>query len=1384
MSSPKWTSEQQSVIDSRGGNLLVAAAAGSGKTAVLVERIIQMILNPDLKVDIDKLLVVTFTNAAASEMRERIGDAISKKLDENPEDEHLQDQLVLLNKASITTIHSFCLEVIKSNFHKINLDPNFRIGDETECSLMKLEAIDEAFDILYEEQDEEFCYLVDCYAEKRGDSNLQNLILSIYSFVMASPYPKEWLIQSAEDFNIDENFDFATSKWAKAILETVKIQVEGVETSMAKAIEDVSGIEELETFIAKLKIEYAKIKDILDACDISWNEAYSKIATMQFENYAKGVKRIPKDAPAYVKEEKDKAKNTRDNAKKSIEKIKTSVFSKHYDDLKEEIKFLYPVVKSLSDVVLIFDKIYSQKKRDKGIIDFHDIEHFALQILTQTDENGDFLFDKDGKNIPSDIALEYREKFYEIFIDEYQDSNQVQEVILSTIAKQNEPNRFMVGDVKQSIYRFRQAKPEIFLQKYATYDTDLSSKYKKIMLYKNFRSRKEVVDSVNYIFEHIMSKNLGEIEYNEEEKLNLGASFEEVDDEKIILGGPTEIHLMEKKVEEAENPEKDEEESEDLDASQIEARMVGKIIRDIMRPNENGEIMQVFDKKSGEYRNIEYKDIVILLRATSAWAPVFAEELINMDIPTYADMGQGYFETMEIQVIMSFLKVIDNPMQDIALISVLRSPIYGFTPEDFIDIRTVDKKVSFYEAMRKYAGESIDLSISEEENSDDDKDIDEVIDQEIEKLSSTIITHIENEVDNQNIQDEIDDYYQNIDYSDFIYEDEEITYNDEIIYDQDYINYQVDSENQYDEEFNNQYSEEYMYHNQDDSIYNIDLETQDKNHQEEKTLSELDLKVRRFLDDLKELQEKSMYMSTDEFLWYIYTNSGYYAYCGALPGGSQRQANLRILFERAKQFEETSFKGIFNFINFISKLKKSNSDMGSAKTLGENANVVRIMSIHKSKGLEFPIVICSGMGRNFNTMDFRKDVLYHHELGYGPQIVDFERRISYPSIAKEALKCKINIENISEEMRILYVALTRAKEKLIITASIKDIEQTIHKWSSNISNEKRVSKYDILNGKNYLDWMMPAVIKHRDLESIREKYNICTRISLEDESRWSVKTWVRDDIDFEKHEKEGIREVLNNIDLSQSDTQYYDQIQNKLNFEYPYLGVVKKAASISVTEIKKRQEEYEEQDELSNLYKMKTTLKKPKFLSEAQTKEKITGARRGTIVHLIMEVLDFNKVKTESEIKAQIEDLIKRRVITEKESKVLSPRKILKFFKSPIAKRILSSNFVKREQKIYTQVKMNDIYLNDDIFKNNREIYEDESVMLRGVIDLYFEEDDGLVILDYKTDWIDNNNKKEIIHKYKKQLEIYAEVLSTLTGKKIKEKYLYLFSIDEQVKIE
>ncbi len=378
-----------------------------------------------------------------------------------------------------------------------------------------------------------------------------------------------------------------------------------------------------------------------------------------------------------------------------------------------------------------------------------------------------------------------------------------------------------------------------------------------------------------------------------------------------------------------------------------------------------------------------------------------------------------------------------------------------------------------------------------------------------------------------------------------------------------------------------------------------------------------------FINKLKDFKEKSLYMSTDEFLWYLYTKTGYYAYVGALPGGSQRQANLKILFERAKQFEETSFKGIFNFINFVSKLKKSNTDMGSAKTLGENANVVRIMSIHKSKGLEFPVVICSGMGKNFNTQDFKKNILYHHNLGYGPQVVDYDRKISYPSIAKEALKSKINVENLSEEMRVLYVAFTRPKEKLIITGSTRNIEKSLKTWSNGISGNEPISQYKVLKGKGFLDWIMPSVLKHRDLENLRDFADIDLDNIDDHSSKWSAKLWYKDDVvldEKQEDENESVADILENLDMEKPDSEYYELIKDKLDFNYQYEACVTKPASISVTEIKKIQNTYEENEFTQQIFNNQITLKKPLFMQENENKDKITGAEKGTIVHLVMEV--------------------------------------------------------------------------------------------------------------------------------------------------------------------
>ncbi|HBF8685175.1 helicase-exonuclease AddAB subunit AddA [Clostridioides difficile] len=1273
MSSPKWTKEQLEVIESRECNLLVAAAAGSGKTAVLVERIIQMITSRENPIDIDKLLVVTFTNAAASEMRERIGDAIGKALDENPENKHLQNQLVLLNKSSITTIHSFCLDVIKSNFHRISLDPNFRIGDQTECAILKQEAIEEVFEDLYEERDEGFLNLVESYAERGGDKEVQDIILGIYSFAMASPEPKKWLIDSAERFNIDENFDFSQSIWARAILDTVKIEINGLCLNMERALKEVESIEELETFAEKLSVEYKKIADISQACNKSWDEAYKKMASMSFENYVKGVKRISKDAPSYIKESKEKAKTIRDKTKKSLESIVSATFNKDNDSIREEIKYLYNIVKPISNVVLRFEEEYSNKKREKGIIDFNDIEHFALNILTDVDEKGNI--------VPSDIAVGYRNKFYEIFIDEYQDSNLVQEVLLKAVANTETPNRFMVGDVKQSIYRFRQAKPELFLQKYNNYNDKKGSSHRKIMLYKNFRSREEVVDAVNYIFENIMNENIGEIEYTEKERLNLGANFNVDTDEKSIIGGATEIHLIQKdnkldddiindKDDRINNKENEIEEEEKLDNIQLEARMVGNIIKDLMKVNGDGKIQKVYDKGIDGYRPVEFRDIVILLRATSAWAPVFADELMNMDIPTYADVGVGYFDTIEIKTILSLLQIIDNPMQDIPLISVLKSPIFGFTPEDLIDIRVQSKDKIFYEVLKSTA-----------------------------------------------------------EYDGF-----------------------TDSQNENESEFIP--SEECINKSKD------------------------------FLIKLKEFKEKSMYMSTDEFIWYLYTRTGYYAYVGALPGGSQRQANLKVLFERAKQFEETSLKGIFNFVNFIEKLKKSSSDMGSAKTLGENANVVRIMSIHKSKGLEFPVVICSAMGKNFNTQDFKKSILYHHNLGYGPQFVDYERRISFPSIAKEALKSKINIENLSEEMRVLYVAFTRAKEKLIITGSTRNIQDSIKRWSNGVESLDTISQYEILKGKNFLDWIMPCVLKHRDLSNLLEEVGLDAVFSVEHNSKWYGKLWNKNDVLVEKksdEEKESIEEILEKIDVDSPDSDYYNEIEEKLNYIYPYEFSTRKPATISVTEIKKIQNNYEE-ELINTIFEQKVILKKPLFIQNEEEREKISGTKIGTIVHLVMEVLDLKNVSSVNDIKSQIRGFVSKGIITEKQASIVNPYKIYKFFASNIGKRMLNAEFINREKSIYAQVNMKDIYIYEKLINNDdKKLYNNESVMLRGIVDAYFEEDNQIVLVDYKTDFVNEENINQIIEKYKKQLDLYADIIETLTGKSVKEKCIYLFGVDEAV---
>lgn len=1286
--STKWTEEQREAIFTKNCNLLVAAGAGAGKTAVLVERIIQRITDDKENIDIDKLLVVTFTNAAAAEMRERIGDAISKQLEARPESKKLQRQLTLLNQSNIMTVHSFCLQVIKNNFHIIDIDPSFRVSDNTEAILLKQETIDELFEEKYEEANNElFLKLVDSYGGK-NDFKIQSMVLNLYEFAKSTPWPNIWLEDMAERFNVDDDFNFGESNWANILLNYLNIEVEACKSKMERAVEIVENAEGIDYYLEPFNIELQNIYSIL-SCN-TWEDLKGGFIQLDFQKLP--AKRN-KDAD---KEAKEKSKKLRDEVKKKLTEIKENIFT-GTDNISNNLRKLYPMMKCLTELVIAFDEKYSIKKRERGIVDFSDIEHFCLSILTTKDE--------DGNTINSPVALEYKQQFEEILIDEYQDSNEVQEVIMNAISRKNDiPNMFMVGDVKQSIYRFRQAKPELFLSKYNSYSEEKGTQQRKIKLFKNFRSRFEIIDGVNYLFKQIMSKEIGELEYDEGEALKSGAEFPKLesddkvvseecskellenDDEskkegcgynlKNICGGDIELHLIDKKSNDIfENDDLDgdetvaeDSEEESADNIQIEARLVAKRIKELI-DSCGKEKFNVYDKNIKGYRPVTYKDIVILMRATANWAPTFIEELTNASIPVFADIATGYFETVEIRTIMSLLQIIDNPVQDIPLIAVLRSPIEAFEPEELMDIRMVNREVSFYEAMKAIAGNKV--------NSD-----------------------------------------------------------------------------------------------------NEDVELEQQRFNLEHISEGLKSKVSSFCNKLNNWRRKVLHMPIDEFIWYLYTETGYYGFTGAMPGGTQRQANLRVLFERARQYEKTSYKGLFNFINFINKLKNSSGDMGSAKILGENEDVVRIMSIHKSKGLEFPVVILAGSGKQFNLMDMNRSILFHGELGLGPDYVDPERRISYPTVVKQVLKRKIKIETLSEEMRILYVAFTRAKEKLIITGSINNIENTAEKWYGAAAQKgDKVSEYAIGNAKSYLDWIGPAVVRHicgKKLREIIGKEDV-SEFVIDDKSRWNVVIWNKESfikkINVDDEEEQDIIKDIESANLSNEKSKYNEEISRRLNWKYKYVEASNIPAKFSVSELKRKFtliDINESREMISS-----TLLKKPAFIQKNRT---LSASEKGTLMHLVMQHLELKKVSSAEEIEEQVKRLVQRQFITENEGKVVQIDKILKFFRTDLGQRMKNAKNIYREIPFFTEISTVELY--KDLPK---ELYEDEKVLIQGIIDCYFEEDNKLVLLDYKTDFVDDINKFK--EKYNLQIYYYKRALERMTGKSVKNTYLYSFFKDEIIEI-
>lgn len=1231
MGETKWTEEQLKAIETRRCNLLIAAAAGSGKTAVLVERIIRIITNEEDPVDIDRLLVVTFTSAAASEMRERIASAITKALEKSPNSKNLQKQLTLLSRANITTMHSFCLDVIKNNFHIIDLDPAFRILDETEGMLLRSEVLEELFEDKYENDDKEFLDLVEAYSDSKSDDKLKDIVLDLYKFSMSGPWPQRWLRDKSEEFNINTIEELDKSSWMKVFIENLVIELQGLISMEEKALELCEETSGLEPYIDTFRDDITMLRMIYEHLGAGVEEIYNRLSSASFSK----LKTVRKNNVSNENVQ-GRVKSIRDDVKKKINKLRDEIFSMTPDEMLHSVKASYTYMKALSSLVIEFQDRFSNAKKEKGALDFNDLEHLCLKILTSED---------------SGVADNFKEYFDEVLVDEYQDSNAVQEAIIDLVSRKysNDPNVFMVGDVKQSIYRFRQAKPELFLEKYNTYSKK-QGKNIKIQLYKNFRSRDEVIKGVNYIFKEIMSRVVGELEYTDEEALNLGASYSKTEDDNYVVGGKIELNILDKSTEVEEEVLIEE---EDLGTINLEARIVANRIKELLS-NKDGKVFKVLDKGTGEYRPVTYKDIVILLRATKNWSEVFLDELGAEGIPVYADTGSGYFESIEIRTIMSLLKVIDNPMQDIPLIALLRSPIMSFSAEDLTNIRLVDKDKYFYENI---------ISISKEE---------------------------------------------------------------------------------------------------------FDCE------------KELIEKCNIFLERLSVWRKKSIYTPIDEFIWYLYTDTAYYGYVGAMPNGVLRQANLRILFQRAKQYEQTSFKGLFNFINFINKLRKSSGDMGSAKVLGENEDVVRIMSIHKSKGLEFPVVFVCGSGKQFNLMDLNNNILYHEELGFGPELVDLDKRVSYTTLPKEAIKQRIRLETLSEEVRILYVAFTRAKEKLIITGAVNGLEKWITKCCNAAALDKDIIlPSEVLKGKSYLDWIGMAICKHKDGEILRELVGSNDIRIKDDLSTWSVKTWTKSDLVVDKKDSD-VDEINEDNLLINSDCSSVDkEIERRLDFRYKFRESTLIKSNFSVSELKKKNFEQVPVIDTENLFKEDICNIKPKFLQEERG---LTAAEKGTAIHFVMQKIDLSRVNTIEEIKIQLKDFVDMELLSKEEYKVINPYKVKKFFISKLGERMLSAynrgDIVYRELPFYTEIDVHRI--NPDLPKE----VEGDKVRLQGVIDSFFYEDNEVILLDYKTDYVEQSNEEELINKYRIQIQYYKEALEKITKTKIKECYLYSFYLEKEILVE
>ena len=1260
-----WTTEQQQVIDLRNRNILVSAAAGSGKTAVLVERIVKIITDKNHPVDIDHLLIVTFTNAAAAEMRERIGNAIEKALDEQPGNEHLLRQLTLIHNAQITTIDSFCLYVVRNHFHEIDLEPNFRIGDEGELKLLREDVLGRVLEQNYEEPSEAFSDFVEGYASGRTDAALNEMILQLYEFSRSYPWPEKWLDSFVGIYRIENREELDRAEWLAPLTENICFVLKDCEQLLKQALaitQQDDGPDMYEKAVQSDLEKYESLSKLTSFCEL-----YGALSDIKYDRLAssRGFEGDP--------DKLELVKSLREQAKDVVKKICKQYFFCSPEMMIEQLERTEPMLEEVVRLTKQFADEFAAAKRRKNLVDFHDVEHFALQILVDEET------EKAKKT-----AEEFRDTFEEIMIDEYQDSNEVQETLLRSISREErgENNIFMVGDVKQSIYRFRLARPELFMKKYDSYSLEESTT-QRIDLHKNFRSREEVLTCTNDIFYKIMVRSLGNVEYDAEAALYPGASYPVSADftPEILLAGSNDELL---------------EDTELSDKKTLEAKIVAEEIRHLMKTQ------PVTDKATGELRAARYSDIVILLRSLSGWADSLVEVLNGNGIPAHTVSSTGYFSTVEVQTVLSMLRLLDNPRQDIPMAAVLRSPMAGLTDEELAVLRLEDGSVPFHEAVLELA-EGLYEEDGQKEISDSEAD---------------------SEADQKQGRNA-------------------------------------------------------------DGKKEDDIET--TAHR----------KLLKFYKKYRQLRQLVPDTPIHELIEIILRETGYGHYVAAMPAGSRRTANLNMLLEKAAAYEKTSYKGLFHFVRYIDELQKYDVDFGEADMVGENEDVVRIMSIHKSKGLEFPIVIVSGMGKNFNKQDTRSKMVLHPELGIGLDYMDGKKRIKSPTIAKKAIAKQIELENLGEELRVLYVALTRAKEKLILTGTLKDAPEKLEffRQQANLSKaaDRPLSYLTREGASGYLDWILPAVLSYGDKYPVR----IVEAAEL-----------VLDEVENQLEQNEDLTERIEEIEAA--DTQLVGQLKQRFSQRYPYQVDVLRKNKYSVSELKHRamreRFEAEQEETVPAFLEEPVTPTIPLFIQREESVEQETanrGALRGTAVHRVMECYDF---ASEKSVQEQMEAMEKEEKITADMRALVKEQIVADFVSSETGRRMALAQcggalyrekpfvmgFTEEELENYgfgvgsNTDSCENIYEKTDSDQEKEEQkkvrHEEDLTLIQGIIDVFWIEKDGIVLLDYKTDRV--QQAKELIDRYATQLKLYADALERVFAArklKVKEILIYSFFLEQLI---